>query len=192
MGAEELGDHLLQTAKEITSNQLSKIVSITTDTCSTMDALKKRLENTPGLEHTLMVPCDSHGLQLLIKDILQRPDIKDIWGIATAVVNRLRNSRKQYAFLKEEQRKLYGKEKALLGTVITRWGLQVAMLESIMNTKEALREFIDRSDVEFQQKTNLQLSSFWFSIQELIDPPKPIHKAQKISEDNKANMSYVY
>src|ERR1700722_3760008 len=75
MGAEELTDHIIKTAKDITNTQLSKIVSITTDTCSTMEALRRILKKTLGLEHILTIPCDSHGLQLLIKDILQRPSI---------------------------------------------------------------------------------------------------------------------
>jgi len=66
------------------------------------------------------------------------------------------------------------------------------MLQSLINTKEALQEFADRLDVDFPLKTNLQLSSFWFAIQELLDLLELIHKAQKMSEDNKANISYVY
>jgi hypothetical protein len=62
------------------------------------------------------------------------------------------------------------------------------MLQSVMDTKEALREFADRHDVDFLLKTNLQLLSFWFAIQEPLDLLEPVHKAQKMSEDNKANI----
>jgi vacuolar-type H+-ATPase subunit F/Vma7 len=89
MGAEELVDHITKTAKEITNKQPSKIVSITTDTCSAMKATSKTLENTLGFKHILTLPCDSHGLQLLIKDILQQPNIKSTWSAATAIVNKL-------------------------------------------------------------------------------------------------------
>jgi hypothetical protein len=144
------------------------------------------------IEHILTVPCDSHRLQLIIKDILQQPAIKDVWTAATLLINSLQNVPKQYAYLKNKQRKLYKKEKALLGTAITRLGLQVGMLQSIMNTKEALQELGDRYNVDFLQKLNLQLSSFYFSIQELLNLLKPIYKAQKMSKDNKANFGYVY
>jgi len=61
-----------------------------------------------------------------------------------------------------------------------------------MNSKEALREFADQPDIDFAPKSNLQLSTFWFAVQELLDILEPIYKAQKMSEDNKANISYVY
>jgi hypothetical protein len=38
----------LNTAKNITDSHLSKLVSITTDTCSTIEALRRPLEKTPG------------------------------------------------------------------------------------------------------------------------------------------------
>jgi hypothetical protein len=61
-----------------------------------------------------------------------------------------------------------------------------------MNSKQALREFADQPDIDFVPKANLQHSTFWFTIQELLELLEPIHKAQKMSEDNKANISYVY
>ena len=66
------------------------------------------------------------------------------------------------------------------------------MLQSIMNTKEALQEFADRIDVDFPPKANVQLSSFQFAIQELLDLLELIYKAQKMSKDDKANISYIY
>lgn len=60
------------------------------------------------------------------------------------------------------------------------------------NTHDALREFADRSDVEFAQKSTLQQAGFWFGLQELLDLFNPLHEAQKKSEDNKANIGYVY
>ncbi len=35
-----------------------------------MRALWKSLKKDPRLEHIFCAPCDSHGIQLLIKDIL--------------------------------------------------------------------------------------------------------------------------
>ena len=49
---------------------LSRISSLTTDTCAIMRNTWTGLEKLDSLLHTLFIPCDSHGLQLLIKDLL--------------------------------------------------------------------------------------------------------------------------
>ena len=49
---------------------LTRISSLTTDTCATMRNTWTGLEKLDSLLHTLFIPCDSHGLQLLIKDLL--------------------------------------------------------------------------------------------------------------------------
>jgi hypothetical protein len=75
MRAEELIDYIIKTVKDITNTQLLKVVLITTNTCLTIEALKRILKKTLGLKHILTIPCDSYSLQLLIKDILQQPSI---------------------------------------------------------------------------------------------------------------------
>jgi len=54
-----------------------------------------------------MILCNSHGLQLIFKDLLQRPAIKKAWSLASSTVNGLQNSPKQLAYLYEEQEKAY-------------------------------------------------------------------------------------
>lgn len=50
--------------------KLWRINSLTTDTCNLILALWKFLKKDPRLEHIFCAQCDSHGIQLLIKDIL--------------------------------------------------------------------------------------------------------------------------
>jgi hypothetical protein len=50
---------------------LKRMSSLSTDTCATMQKTWTGLEKHPLLKHLFFVPCDSHGLQLLIKDILE-------------------------------------------------------------------------------------------------------------------------
>lgn len=47
-----------------------RINSISTDTCAVMKSVWEKLENTSELRHCFMIPCDSHGLQLIMKDIV--------------------------------------------------------------------------------------------------------------------------
>jgi hypothetical protein len=48
-----------------------RIGSLTSDTCATMRKAWVSIEEDPRLVHCFVVPCDSHGLQLFIKDIFE-------------------------------------------------------------------------------------------------------------------------
>jgi hypothetical protein len=192
LGAKELTDHALKTAEDITDGNMKKWTSFISDTCATMRASWKNIEQDPRSKHVITVPCDSHGLQLLIKDILQLPNIKKIWQIAANIVAGFKNASKQYAFLRVEQQKEYGKRKPMIATCNTRWGTQCGMVKSLNDSKEALRRFAIRDDIQFPYKDQLQLHEFWAAISDLLQLLQPIHKVQKMSEANGANISYVY
>ena len=78
---------------------LSRVSSLITDTCATMRSTWTGLELTEQLSHTLFIPCDSYGLQLLIKDILELPQIAPIIAQAQAIVGAFHHAKKQYAIL---------------------------------------------------------------------------------------------
>jgi Protein of unknown function (DUF 659) len=54
------------------------INSLATDTCTTMRSLWAKLKHKPGYNHTFFVPCDSHRIQLLIKDVLNLENLGPI------------------------------------------------------------------------------------------------------------------
>jgi hypothetical protein len=192
LGAKELAAHAIRTGEEITDGDLTRWTSFTLDTCSTMRATWTNIEQDPRSKHVITVPCDSHGLQLLIKDILQRPSIKKIWQIAANIVTAFKNASKQYAYLRVEQEKEYGKRKPMIVTCNTRWGTQYGMVKSLNDSKEALRTFAIRDEVQFPYKSQLQDQEFWAATSDLLQLLKPIHRVQKMSEANRANISYVY
>jgi hypothetical protein len=116
--AEELTMQAVKTAKGITNGDLSKVASWTTDTCAVMRAMWKKLEQILALEHVFTVPCDSHGLQLVIKDLLKRPTIEMVFKDALQIVNGIRNAGKQQSFLWEEQEKAYKGVRKVLSSSI--------------------------------------------------------------------------
>src|SRR5271154_1599852 len=63
-------DHIHKRLTEILHGQLHKITSFSTDTCSVMESTWKKLSLMKDFRNALFVPCDSHGLQLLVKDII--------------------------------------------------------------------------------------------------------------------------
>jgi hypothetical protein len=62
----------------ITKNNLQRVNSIATDTCQIMQKMWKELSSCPELQHCFTIPCDSHGLQLLVKDLLDLEPFKSI------------------------------------------------------------------------------------------------------------------
>jgi hypothetical protein len=83
-------EEAIAVAKEITNRDLLKWISFATDTCSTNQNSWTRLLNIPETKHVILVPCDSHGLQLLIKDLLTSvPSINAVWLKASNIVNTL-------------------------------------------------------------------------------------------------------
>lgn len=73
------------------------MISFATNTCPTNQNVWTRLANNPKTKHVIIVPCDSHSIQLLIKDLLLLvPSINLVWQKASTIVNTLRNAIKQY------------------------------------------------------------------------------------------------
>lgn len=87
LGAEEVVDHTITQAKKFTKGDLSKPALWTTDTCATMRAAWKKVERIQALQHIFIAPCDSHRLQLVIKDLLQRSTIEKAWKITLNLRN---------------------------------------------------------------------------------------------------------
>jgi hypothetical protein len=188
LGAEELADMAVDTVKKITKGDLSKVASWTTDTCAVMRSMCKKFGKIPGLEHVFTVSCDSHGLQLIIKDLLQRPQIEKDFKAALQIVDGSRNGSKQLSLLWIEQERVYKKQKVLQSSTTIRWGSQYNMAKSLDDSKEALRNFAYRDGVEFSSKYLLLDPLFWAALMQLLELFEPIHSLQKMSEDNKATI----
>jgi Lon protease-like protein len=123
-----IADWELQKMQEVTSGDTTKINSIANDTCAAMRSSWQKLEEKPQLQHVFFVPCDSHGLQLLIADLLLLSPIQKAWKIATKAVLMFKTADLQLAILREHQRAYYGRQKAIIAPVITRWGSQVSII----------------------------------------------------------------
>ena len=83
--------------------ELDRVSSLTTDTCSTMRSIRQALENSTELSHALFVPCNSHGLQLLIKDLTEQPLFAPVMRDAQQIVTSFHKAKKQYVILQSLQ-----------------------------------------------------------------------------------------
>jgi hypothetical protein len=108
-----------------------RISSLSTDTCATMRLMWTGLEKHPLLQHLFFVPCDSHGLQLLVKDILESKPFADVIAKAQSIVTVFHRAKKQYAILWSKQEKAM----AFVLSVITRWGSQYGLVVSVLKNK---------------------------------------------------------
>lgn len=70
MTAEATCTLVLNLLMELFKGNLSLLNAFSTDTCNQMRATWKGLSLISEFQHCFFIPCDSHGLQLLIKDLL--------------------------------------------------------------------------------------------------------------------------
>lgn len=177
LDAAENARWMLAKMLELTGGDLGKIHSVTTDTCSLERATWDRLSQDPRLSHIFYVSCDSHGLQLLIKNLLSAPQIKTTFYKGLAIVNFLRKAKHQLSILRRYQTQHYGGPRSLIASTILRWGTQVTMLESVANSKAALRSYVEDPEAKFPPRRNgtpnrtkeyVQNHEFWVELDELI------------------------
>ena len=78
----------------------------------------------------ISVPCDSHGLQLVIKDLIDPRkdedkttiplDIRDFWTSVSSIRTHFVKALKQLGLLRSKMISIYGKKRSLLATGLTR------------------------------------------------------------------------
>lgn len=169
-----------------------------TDTCSLERKVWVILAADPRSQHVFFVPCDSHGLQLLNKDI---PDIKLVEKAFSKVVNAMRNPKRQLGLSREHQIRLYGKKKALIASNILRWATQVDLWNRYWPTKLlALRSYAVDDQAGFKKRRGekdtilvvLLDTEFWVNFEELLTILWLIHNEEKMSESDSATIAMVY
>jgi hypothetical protein len=90
-----------------------------------MKSVWEKLEDTPELRHCFMIPCDSHRLQLIMKDVVDSkgskvPRAGEVFKSALELVVFFHHSPLEYARMQAKQIEKWGYRKALIASVITR------------------------------------------------------------------------
>jgi len=106
--------------QDLIGDNTKKINGMVTDTNTIMRKFHKEMAARPEFSHVLYTLCDSHGFQLLIKDIATIAPWNATFASVAKVVNFFKNSKLQLARLRSQQLLIYGKRKALITSVITR------------------------------------------------------------------------
>jgi hypothetical protein len=126
-----------QKALDITQGDLKRLGSLSTDTCSTQQASWAKLKLDPDLVHVFGIGCDSHGIQLIIKDIVEpgkeakvqiSSKLHDFWLDFQSIISYFgHKSTLQLGILRQKQMATLNKTIALITAGNTRWGTQVGL-----------------------------------------------------------------
>src|SRR5436190_10766642 len=133
--AQWLRNHLVT----LTKGDIARINSIITDICKLIFKMWLEIQKLDEFKHVFFIPCDSHGLQLLIGDLLKIPGFKEVLNKAQTVVKSFHHSLLQYAHLWDFQLQYNKQHQSLILSVITCWGTQYHLLQSVLDSKDALR-----------------------------------------------------
>jgi Protein of unknown function (DUF 659) len=119
-GAVYTADKVIKALNIVTRNRLSRINSISADTCNIILSSFNQISSRPGLKHCFFIPCDPHGLQLLIKDILSYSVYAITVHAASQIIDHFHYADKQYQIFKEIQQRFSGKNHVLVSAAFTR------------------------------------------------------------------------
>jgi hypothetical protein len=197
-------EQIVERAKIITKGRIIHINAISTDTCDIMLKTARILQALPSMKHTFMVPCDPHGLQLLIQDICDYSAFNRVIKQADEIIAHFKNSKKQYQILKELQRELcpskQGKALALIIRCKPRWGTYSGEFQRLISQSKALRAFTTDPRMQDNLKNEKRLQSvvktiqshfFWLQLAQLKEIITPIAEAQVQAQTDRSHLGYI-
>ena len=97
---QETADHLDKRIRAWCRDDITRVNSITTDTENTITAFMDTIHLKPAWRYVFWAPCDSYGLQLLIKYISDIPWFKDLFARAQKIVVFFWKANKQLTILR--------------------------------------------------------------------------------------------
>ena len=103
---------------------IDQVNSLITDTCSTMRMTWRGLKKE--FPFIFYVPCDSHDLQLIMKDLFRLSDITELIKSAQWLITAFKNASLQLFYLWDAQCQTIEKEWALVRAVVTHWESQIS------------------------------------------------------------------
>jgi hypothetical protein len=203
--AEEVAQMVITHAKEVTDGDLSRWNSICTDTCSTMRSMHGILERNINTSHVFSVLCDSHGLQLFVKDVLSHQGVKYYTStLADAVFlsNTLRKSKLSLAIVRRVASEHGYNLRAFATAAITRWGCHYAVLNALVESRDAMQRA--RMDPRlFKTGSGAYITGgdrashlcinhgFWERAEHLHSLLKAVNDAQLISEADRSTVGQI-
>ena len=126
--AERMCDHAVDRMLKWANGDAQRCNSLSTDTEETMRKMWNLLSRHNQLSNAFCVPCDNHGCQKFIQDIIQElPWFTDIFSKAVSIVTYFHLADGQIGLLRERHQNAYeGKTYASTAAAATHGGIQVS------------------------------------------------------------------
>ena len=184
----------------------TRINAFITDTCNSAVAAANILTEMPDLKHTFSVFCDSHGLQLLVKDMCDEvKDVKTIFESAIRLCRFVTASPLRLSKIRAHQQVLLGRSYSFLTGALTRWGSHFKTLTSLIRSKAALDAYatevfdqIQQGEIKGQERTFLEprirtilREDFWAELTTVRELLQPLDNAIRSSESDRSDISKV-
>lgn len=172
-----------------------KVKAVVTDNAASMhlawDLLKEKYP------HLITYGCITDGLQLLIRDILTLPTIKDVLNKSRDIIKHFTCKERPRMWLKQIQVENVGRATVLIKPTKTRRSY-VASLQSLLNNKECIQ--MVAATVEFRNQVKphllhiiLEDKSFWQGIKNVLNLLQcPFDTISKIESDAPSSLSYMF
>ena len=152
--------------------------------------------------HCFFSLCDSHGLQLLVKDILQMECFKDISDSTAFITTFFKKSKLQLARLRNEMMEHWGHVRSFITACLTRWGSNFKAIESVQRARRPLQRYARQPDVlaDSEKPEHKLLPTVLLKINDplfrhqldiILAILEPVCKAQLMSEADRANVGHV-
>jgi len=129
-----------------------------------------------------------------MKDILSIPVFRELHDQAQAIVRAFNRSPLRLARLRKHQVAIYGGKRALCSSVITRWGTQYRLINSILKSKDALRRFSvsdTAKELSLDAYTHISSAAFWKELEPVRELLQPMDEAITDSESSKGHIGQV-
>lgn len=129
-----------------------------------------------------------------MKDIIETVWFSARFKLAQNIVTHFNKSPKQLTLLREKMCNAYNRKKrAFILSVLTRWGTQVNMIESVSRNRQALQDLCEdnRCELSLVLKQLLWDPGFWKDIMLINNILKPIHDIQYGSEKDGYKLHHV-
>lgn len=123
----------------LTHGNLERVNSCAIDT---MLSMREHLCSKSNLQHFFLIPCDSHLIQHLIRDLnTSIPLFNKVHDNAQMIAKSFKNSPLQYARLRDIQYQEYGRTWAIILAVAMSWRSEKGFLDGLFRSNAAKQPF---------------------------------------------------
>ncbi|XP_059589231.1 uncharacterized protein LOC132252436 [Alligator mississippiensis] len=189
--AEHIGSKVCEALQKIGSG---KVFALLTENASNMKAAWEIIMDK--YPHITAIGYASHGINLLLNDIMRLDTLQKIYRRAKKVIKHVKATHIVATVFEKKQEEKNAKNKIVTLKLCskTRWGEVMISCESLLKNEEALQETVITEDLKIPRNvrnTVLDKDVFWVQLQNSLKILKPISSPITASESDSALLSEI-